>query len=159
MSTDYFNRLDPSTQKWYKEKLEIIGNIGPYSVPDSHFSVKFGDFPPICYPDSQLSSARVHLPLMTWGLIRASKLTIRLLKAGSEMWRLWLTSSSTSSWNTPETLNHIYLFHDGGRYHIETSPLIYLANQWTGFYMITASVMEELNTNTGYLYILTIFYT
>ena len=28
-------------------------------------------------------------------------------------------------------------FHDGGRYHIETSP-------WTGFYMITASVMKEL---------------
>ena len=32
----------------------------------------------------------------------------------------------------------------GGRYHIETSPLIYEANQWTGFYMITASVMKEL---------------
>ena len=28
------------------------------------------------------------------------------------------------------------LFHDGGRYHIETSP---------GFYMITAPVMKELN--------------
>ena len=36
------------------------------------------------------------------------------------------------------------LFHDGGRYHIETSPLICPANQWTGFYMITASVMKEL---------------
>ena len=31
------------------------------------------------------------------------------------------------------------LFHDGGRYHIETR-----ANQWSGFYMITASVMKEL---------------
>ena len=30
-------------------------------------------------------------------------------------------------------------------YHIETSPLICSANQWTGFYMITASVMKELN--------------
>ena len=38
------------------------------------------------------------------------------------------------------------LFHDGGRYHIETSPLICSANQLTGFYLITASVMEELNT-------------
>ena len=37
------------------------------------------------------------------------------------------------------------LFHDGGRYHMETSPLIYRANQWTGFYMITASVMKKLN--------------
>ena len=27
---------------------------------------------------------------------------------------------------------------------METSPLICKANQWTGFYMITASVMKEL---------------
>ena len=33
-----------------------------------------------------------------------------------------------------------------GRYHIETTPLIWRANQWTGFYMITASVMKELNS-------------
>ena len=32
----------------------------------------------------------------------------------------------------------------GGRYHIETSPLICSANQWTGFYMITATVIKEL---------------
>ena len=51
MSTDYFNKLDPPTQKRYKEKLEIIGNIDPYSAPDSHFSVKIGDFPSMCYPD------------------------------------------------------------------------------------------------------------
>ena len=37
------------------------------------------------------------------------------------------------------------LFHDGDRYHIETTPLICSANPWTGFYMITASVMKELN--------------
>ena len=30
-------------------------------------------------------------------------------------------------------------------YHIETSPLICSANQWTGFYMISASVMKGLN--------------
>ena len=43
--------------------------------------------------------------------------------------------------------NHWKMFnsHDGGRYHIETSPLICWANQWTGFYMITASVMKELS--------------
>ena len=33
----------------------------------------------------------------------------------------------------------------GGRYHIETSPLVCSANQWTGFYMITAFVMKELS--------------
>ena len=35
------------------------------------------------------------------------------------------------------------LFHDRGRYHIETNLLICSANQWTGFYMITASAMKE----------------
>ena len=35
-------------------------------------------------------------------------------------------------------------FQDGGRYHIETSPLICGANQWTGFYLITASVLKGL---------------
>ena len=28
---------------------------------------------------------------------------------------------------------------------MEISPLIYSANQWTGFYMIGASVIKELN--------------
>ena len=37
------------------------------------------------------------------------------------------------------------LLHDEGSYYIETSPLIYRANQWTGFYMIGTSVMKELN--------------
>ena len=32
----------------------------------------------------------------------------------------------------------------GGPYHIETSSLICRANQWTGFYMIRASVMKQL---------------
>ena len=36
------------------------------------------------------------------------------------------------------------LFHDGGPYYIETSPLIHFANQWTGFHMIGTSVMKEL---------------
>ena len=30
-------------------------------------------------------------------------------------------------------------------HYIETSPLIWRANHWTGFYMIMASVMKELN--------------
>ena len=32
----------------------------------------------------------------------------------------------------------------GGPYHIEISPLICSANQWTGFYMIGTIVMKEL---------------
>ena len=36
------------------------------------------------------------------------------------------------------------LFYDGCPYHIQISPLICIANQWIGFYMIGASVMKEL---------------
>ena len=43
----------------------------------------------------------------------------------------------------------IELFQDGGRYHIETSPLICFANQWTVYYMITLTVMKGLNANTA----------
>ena len=35
------------------------------------------------------------------------------------------------------------LFHYGGPYLIETNPLIYSGNQWTGFYMIRASIVKE----------------
>ena len=34
-------------------------------------------------------------------------------------------------------------------YHIETSPLICSANQWTVFYMITAPIMKELTSELG----------
>ena len=37
----------------------------------------------------------------------------------------------------------LQLFHDGGLYHIETSTLIYIENQWTSFYMIGTSVMRD----------------
>ena len=47
-------------------------------------------------------------------------------------------------------LKNLSLFHDGGCYHIETSPLICSANQWTGFYMITASIMKELSLVTTF---------
>ena len=41
-------------------------------------------------------------------------------------------------------LRNIYLFRDGGPYHIETSPLICSVNQWAGFYLVGISVMKEL---------------
>ena len=37
------------------------------------------------------------------------------------------------------------LFHDRGSYHIETNPLIWRANQCTGFYMIGTAVMKWVN--------------
>ena len=39
------------------------------------------------------------------------------------------------------------ILNDGGPYHIETSPLIFSANHWTGFYMMGTSVMKELIYN------------
>ena len=36
------------------------------------------------------------------------------------------------------------LFHDRGRYDIETSPLIFSVNKSTGFYILRNSVMNEL---------------
>ena len=42
---------------------------------------------------------------------------------------------------------NVKLFRGGGPYHIETSPLICSANQWSGFYMIMADVMKELKIN------------
>ena len=38
------------------------------------------------------------------------------------------------------------LFHDGGSYHIETSPLICSTNQWIGFCMIGIFAMMEFIT-------------
>ena len=46
--------------------------------------------------------------------------------------------------NASTYVNMTEFFHDGGRCHIETSPLICSANEWIGFYKITASVMKEL---------------
>ena len=43
-----------------------------------------------------------------------------------------------------EELEFLKLFHDGGSYRMETSPLICPANQWTGFYTIETSVMKVL---------------
>ena len=37
----------------------------------------------------------------------------------------------------------LYLFHDGGTYHIDTNPLIHIANQWTDFYMTGTTVMKK----------------
>ena len=40
----------------------------------------------------------------------------------------------------------LWLFHDGGLYHRETSPLISSTNKWTDFYMIGTSAMKELTS-------------
>ena len=51
-------------------------------------------------------------------------------------------------------------FHNRGRYHIETSPLICSANQWTGFYMISTSVMKglKISQNASKIFALQCFF-
>ena len=56
----------------------------------------------------------------------------------------WCSSCFWVAGGRGSYMNIHKLFHDGGRYHIETSPLIGTVNQWTGFYMITTSVMKVL---------------
>ena len=48
-------------------------------------------------------------------------------------------------------LGNDILLHDGGLYHIDTSPLVCIVNQWTDFCMIRTSVIKELNVNTSEL--------
>ena len=56
-------------------------------------------------------------------------------------------------WNFSNILRILLLFHDRGRYHIEATPLICRANQLTGFYMITTSIIKELkNVSENFLY-------
>ena len=63
-------------------------------------------------------------PLLTWisnvGRLRISKLI------------------NLSCWK------FLSIFHDGSSYHIETSPLVCCANQWTGFYMIGTPIKKEI---------------
>ena len=51
-------------------------------------------------------------------------------------------------YNAALTVTYLSLFHDGGLYHIETSPLTCSENQWTGFYIIGSSVMKEFEQIT-----------
>ena len=60
-----------------------------------------------------------------------------LLFTGTSMYLLYLVI-----YRVQQVQEFSETFQDGGRYHIETSPL---ANQWTGFYMITAYVLKELS--------------
>ena len=51
-------------------------------------------------------------------------------------------------WHWPVTRK---LAHDGGPYHVETSPLFCRANQRTGFYMTGTFVMKELKSTKNLL--------
>ena len=47
-------------------------------------------------------------------------------------------------WNLSDVSSSFQPVHDGGPYHVETSPLICTAISWIGFYLIGTSFMKEL---------------
>ena len=51
----------------------------------------------------------------------------------------------TNSLVNDKTNAGLSLFHNADPYHIENTPLICKANQWTGLHMIGTSVMKELS--------------
>ena len=64
---------------------------------------------------------------------------------GKRILELLFLEKGTVHFSPDQLCNTSKLFHAGDPYHIETSPFICRANQWTGFYVIGTSVMEELN--------------
>ena len=44
------------------------------------------------------------------------------------------------------------MFHGGGPYHIETSPLVFRASQWTDLYVIGNSLVKELKLSIHPVY-------
>ena len=60
------------------------------------------------------------------------------LKSRGIIYKLWCIHIRNRIMKT------LSLFHNRGPYHIETSPLIYSANQCFSFYLIETSVMKEL---------------
>ena len=47
----FYSTLDPPSQKRYNEKTELIENKDPYTLSENEFSVDFGNFPSISYPN------------------------------------------------------------------------------------------------------------
>ena len=49
-----------------------------------------------------------------------------------------------------------YFLYDGVFYHIETSPLVCRANQWTGFFTTGTTAMKDLKQVTRFIFIRTL---
>ena len=49
--SDYYKQLDAPSQRWYLEKVSIIGSVDPYALTDEAFSMTPHCYPSITYPD------------------------------------------------------------------------------------------------------------
>ena len=78
---------------------------------------------------------------LTWLIVL--KALLRSKKQAPTM-QLESTLRLISSTNVIAANSVDLFFYAGDPYHVETSPLVFSSNQWTGFLMIRTSVMKVL---------------
>ena len=49
-ASDYMEKLNPPTTKWYKEKLKVIGSVDPYYIEGDDANSTEATLPDITYP-------------------------------------------------------------------------------------------------------------
>ena len=114
--------------KWYNWK----GN----TAQKLRFPIKYKTFLEITISDNITQAISLH---KKWSFL--SEISLFHMSKSKDTVFLWKKVNSSHALKK--------LFHDGGSYHIETSPLICSAYQWTGFFMIWTSVMNKLKKVIG----------
>ena len=99
-------------------------------------------YPSVEVPPGPSQVTKINIFARTFNVFESMLLTIFVKITTMDVWRPLIVTSDQF-----RTLAINSFFYDGGPYHIETSLLIYRANQWTIFYMIGTSVMKELNVS------------
>ena len=51
MTSSYFQSLDPPTQKRYREKIELLGQVDPYDIQEGDLAEDVESLPDVTYPD------------------------------------------------------------------------------------------------------------
>ena len=50
-ASEYYKQLDAPSRRRYLEKVNLVGSIDPYTLPDESFSMSANCYPSITYPD------------------------------------------------------------------------------------------------------------
>ena len=51
MTSSYFQSLDPPTQKRYREKIELLGQVDPYDIQECYLAEDVESLPVVTYLD------------------------------------------------------------------------------------------------------------
>ena len=51
MTSSYFQSLDPPTQKQYREKIELLGQVDPYDIQECDLAEDVESLPEVTYSD------------------------------------------------------------------------------------------------------------